>query len=220
MDLFEAINEYISSRLSSLPEIYHWNFNLTAFPDTEYNQIGNNSYERSRNLRNFIFNRLKDKSDQSDEFQIWYVTRWGGVRGNKPDTLNRYMNSSAEELVALGEKGIASWSKILSLRNPLKYPIYDARVAISLNSIQKKYNVSNPMFFPQLPSRNKKFVAKTQIEIKKSVFFRERSDPNFYLNYISILEKVTAVNVGFDIQDAEMILFATAPTVSEIWESN
>ena len=220
MDLFEAINEYISSRLSSLPEIYNWDFKLNAFPDPEYTKIGLNNYEQSRNLRNFIFNEIKNKSHNNDDFQIWYVTRWGGVRGNKPETLTRYTSSSIEELLALGEKGIASWSKMLSLRNPLKYPIYDARVAISLNSIQKKFNVSNPMFFPQLTSRNKKFVNKTQLKIKNSGFFIERSDPNFYLNYISILEQVAKRNVGFDIQDAEMILFATAPTLSAIWEAN
>lgn len=220
MDLFEAINEYISGRLNSLPEIYNWDFKLNAFPDPEYNKVGLSNYEQSRNLRNFIFSRIKDKSNQGDELQIWYVTRWGGVKGNKPDTLSRYTSSSIEELVALGEKGIASWSKILSLRNPLKYPIYDARVAISLNSIQKKFNVSNPMFFPQLPSRNKKFVAHTQVKIKNSGFFKEKSDPNFYLNYIAILEKVSERNFGFDIQDAEMVLFATAPTISEIWEAN
>lgn len=129
-----------------------------------------------------------------------------------------YINANVDQLISLGSKGIATWSKILSIRNPSKYAIYDARVAVSLNSIQKIYDVESPILFPQLASRNKSFVLQTQQIINNSRFFKNKCNTNFYLEYLDILSYATSKTNGFDIQDAEMVLFLNAEELSTTWE--
>ena len=65
-----------------------------------------------------------------------YVHEWGGVHSHADGTLERYAKTHTDDLIALGMTGISSWSKAISIRSPRQYPIYDARVAISLNALQ------------------------------------------------------------------------------------
>ena len=63
------------------------------------------------------------------DIATWYVSVWGGIRANKIGTIERYVRLSEEQLAASDLQGVATWSKILTVRNPNYYPIYDARVA-------------------------------------------------------------------------------------------
>ena len=51
--------------------------------------------------------------------------------------------------------GISSFSKILAIKGPDKYAIYDARVAVSLNAIQIIYQISSGVAFPYVLGRNR-----------------------------------------------------------------
>jgi hypothetical protein len=218
MNSVKVISDYISTQFDRLNDIYKWNFNLNHFPDKDYVQVGANPYQRSRHLREMIHNNILKKSPNSNEFQIWYVKNWGGVKTNKAETLHFYIDSQYEALLALHSKGIATWSKILSVRNPNQYAIYDARVAVSLNSIQKKFNVNESILFPQLISRNSSFVLPTQAAIKNSSFFKVDNVKNFYEIYLNILHDSVLKHDKYDIQDAEMVLFSNAEELSNVWK--
>ena len=69
--------------------------------------------------------------------------------------MEEYSKLSASQLIKNGKKGIASWSKAIVVHDPNEYAIFDARVAISLNCIQKLYGLNYAVLFPVLPSRNK-----------------------------------------------------------------
>ena len=218
MDSLKLISDYISTQFNRLNDIYKWNFNLNNFPDKAYVQVGANPYQRSRHLREMIHNNIVENSPSSNEFQIWYVKNWGGVKTNKAETLQFYIDSKYEELLDLHSKGIATWSKVLSVRNPNQYAIYDARVAVSLNSIQKKFNVNESILFPQLISRNSSFVLPTQAAIKKSSFFKSHNLKDFYEIYLNILRNSVSKHEKYDIQDAEMVLFSNAEELSSVWK--
>jgi hypothetical protein len=217
INISQALSDYLSNSYHLLGEIYQWDFNLKDFPDNSYVKVGDNDYQKSRHLRNFIHQQIEDKSIQSSQFEKWYVHNWGGVKTNKQETLQNYINSSSSELINNNIKGIATWSKILAVRNPSQFTIYDARVALSLNSIQKKFDVIDPVEFPHLPSRNKTFVIPAQVKIKKSGFFCNKKSINFYKFYIDLLQTTVKNQKLYDIQDAEMILFANAKNLSGVW---
>lgn len=213
----DAIFHYISENLSSLSADYKWKFDLKNFPDISYRQSGPDAYRKSRDLRWEIHRRITTEATRSTALQIWYVQEWGGVKANKLETLEGYIRSSDEALINLRFKGIATWSKILSVRDPSRYAIYDSRVAIALNSIQKKYEVKGSFLFPQLASRNVKFVLPTQRKIKNSTFFVNKDNSRFYKVYLEILQKVATNQDAYDLQDAEMVLFANAEKLSKVW---
>jgi hypothetical protein len=217
MDLNQALRHFLYDRIENLSQTYDWSFSMSGFPDSNYYASGESNYHKSRNLRNFIFERISEGSALSKGLQIWYVKNWGGVKRNSPETLEGYIKSSPEELFCLGTKGVATWSKILSVRNPSKFAIYDARVALSINSLQKKYKVDDPVLFPQLSSQNRTFVQPTQRRILSSRYFSNSIQENFYSEYISLLTRTVSTMKGFDIQDAEMVLFSCAEELSRIW---
>jgi hypothetical protein len=220
MDFHAAVSKYIKNNLNDLEKNYNWSFKMDGFPDSEYVLSGKSIYTQSRNLRKYINQQIKENANRSAIFQEWYVRNWGGVKGNKKETLEKYQRSDNSELISLKEKGIASWSKILCVRDPQEYAIYDARVAISLNSIQKLYKVSDPILFPLLISRNTSFVTPTQKLIRQSKFFTLKASNDFYSMYLDILKNSVKGSPKFDIQDAEMILFSNAAKLSKEWAPN
>lgn len=219
MDLLDALSNYLSEKFVKLPELYTWEFRLDKkkFPLVGYEKRGSNAYERSRNLRTDLHGEILKNSPFSKDLQIWYVQEWGGVRGNKLSTLEKYLQSDDAELIALNSKGIATWSKILSIREPSKYAIYDARVALALNSLQKKSNVKNAAMFPLLPTQNRKFAQDAAIKIKQSGFFKDNVGNDFYQQYLALLTNATKNLANIEIQDAEMILFSTSKDLCGVW---
>ena len=81
-----------------------------------------------RELRNVWINEPARRY----ELAAWYIRDWGGIRRNDDKTIQVYCDSAEAKLAASTWKGVATWSKILAIRNPDKYPIYDARVGASL----------------------------------------------------------------------------------------
>jgi hypothetical protein len=210
-----VISKYMEEHFASLSSTYQWDFDNEKFPVDGYSALGSNSYEKSRHLREYLNGLICQQHPLQIESQKWYVQHWGRVRGNKDETLNSYIASTYDDLIKLGTKGVATWSKILCVRDPKKYAIYDARVSIALNSIQKKSEIFSPMLFPLLPTQNRKFVGQSAKLIIESGFFKLKSS-NFYSDYLKILHQV-AVNKPWDIQDVEMALFSGAENLSNVW---
>lgn len=77
------------------------------------------------------------------------ILYWGGIHGNKPETLLSYarqlhivgmlpedaINMAMEEFYYGKQTGIASWSKILAAWEPDSFFIYDANVAVALQTM-------------------------------------------------------------------------------------
>jgi hypothetical protein len=74
--------------------------------------------------------------DEKIRIATWIVSDWGGIRRNSPMTILGYVNQADAERPATPFFGISSYSKILSIKDPHRYAIFDARVAASLNAIQ------------------------------------------------------------------------------------
>ena len=91
-----------------------------------------------------------------DRFELskWVVSDWGGVRGNRPETIFKYIDFAESSKVPPGLSGVASYSKILSIVQPERFAIYDARVAVAINAAQMMFG-SPGMAFPYIPGRNK-----------------------------------------------------------------
>lgn len=219
MKFQEALNMYLLHNVGKIKDNYQWDFPIEKFPLT-YRKKSKNDYLNSLDLRMFIHDAIRSNSPKSGELQIWYVKEWGRVRTNRPSTLDEYIITPSERLIERGERGIASWSKMLSVRDPSSYAIYDARVAMSLNTISLTQSGESNFFFPQLASRNKKIVA-AQSVIKSHIKLHGlRSERYFYRNYLDFLSKsVSQCGNKFSIQTAEMVLFADAEALSAHWQA-
>lgn len=212
MNIKQALVNFSKDNIGNLSSIYNWPINLEHLP-VELNIKGNDLYAKNIDLR-FQLNSSYLKSNTFEaKYNLlkWYIYNWGGVKTNNQETLELYTSSSPQELIERGSKGIASWSKALSIINPQEYAIYDARVAMSLNALQIINNVDNPLYYPPLLSRNKTINScKDQIKpvLQK---WKKVKDQEFYQTYLNLLKDV-ASDIGNDTShhDIEMLLFAYA----------
>jgi len=145
------------------------------------------------------------------EIADWYVRRWGGVRKNKPETLSGYVTASETDLLERGTAGIATWTKVLVVRDPERYAIFDARVATSLNALQLIHGHSDPILFPNLQNQNRT-IGDFQKWLQGRVKDRSRYIPKqaVYPAYLSILKDVAAGAGLPSLDEVEMVLFADA----------
>jgi hypothetical protein len=75
--------------------------------------------------------RIWSISNPSQRFAIakYYVSTWGGVPKNNDETLTGYVTQEPDSVISgNGKTGVASWSKVLCIRDPKKYAIFDARI--------------------------------------------------------------------------------------------
>lgn len=219
-DFLDFVNQNIHK-----VENYKWKkINLKGAPCCIELNDYDNDYKQNKILRSTLNKSLLQNYTEENKYLFfkWYIANWGGVRSNKEETLKLYAKSSIENLIALKKKGIASWSKALSIVDPKRYFIYDARVASALNSIQIIHNFKNPIYFPELGSRNtvisgesKKIKAynKRKNDLKK---WKKLGLSNFYNFYLDLL-KTTAEKLKdkkIDPEDIEMLLFSLSEALA------
>jgi hypothetical protein len=151
--------------------------------------------------------------DGTDEIKIslvrYYISTWGGVRRNPPKKIELYALQSPAQLIELGTQGVASWSKALCVQNPYRYAIYDARVAVSLNSLQIINKTDSPQFFPTLLGQNKRVNQASQIISKYAAENKWQllSSDKFYNKYLEVISE-TAKELSCELYTVEMLLFA------------
>jgi hypothetical protein len=145
------------------------------------------------------------------EIANWYVARWGGVRKNKPETLSGYVSAPEADLLDRGTAGIATWTKVLVVRDPERYAIFDARVATSLNALQLIHGHSDPILFPNLRNQNTA-IEDFQKWLRGRGHDRSRYLPRkaVYPTYLSILKDVAEGAGLSSLDEVEMVLFADA----------
>lgn len=143
------------------------------------------------------------------------MIKWGGITRGL-DKVPSMAHETPQELIARGLTRVATWSKIITLHDPKRYLIYDARVAFSLNHILRNAGLTDSVF-PMVSSRN------THIMQALAVFrdhgtplkFREEADgPSFYETYLNVAHK-TAHQLGLSAWKIEMALFARGPELAK-----
>lgn len=176
---------------------------------------GSDWYARNVDLKHRLHQVWRDHRDRRSCLERYYIVDWGGVRGNRPGTLDAYYGACADENIARGRTGIASWSKALCVRDPLQFAIFDARVAVSLNTLQiiHRGRVEVPVRFPVLPSQNARVKRANRLlkdHFKAHAWPAERA--SFYRDYLALCRSVATRlgNAGtlLPVYAVEMVLFA------------
>ena len=216
MLLKQAVNDYISNNLDKLHRDYRWTFDSGSLP-LNICPVGDNWFDKNISLRALLHKAWLNGS-QAERALIsnWYIVQWGGVRTNHKKTLEYYAIANPTLLLSLKEKGIASWSKSISVVEPDRYAIFDARVSSAINSLQIIYEVDNPKMFPILPSRNG--VIKIANERLKKLHWQKQDKKIFYQSNNNMLIDIVA-NLGgkVTLQMAEMVLFSRAEILANQW---
>ncbi|NIJ39521.1 hypothetical protein FHR22_004271 [Sphingopyxis panaciterrae] len=202
----KIIGEELARWLPSLRLIYTESHKLSAnFPGT--------APEKNIAFRKHLHKQWRiasAKGDKNEKIRLakHYVFDWGGVRSNKDETIERYASMHSRDLISLGMQGISSWSKIISLHSPRQYPIYDARVALSLNAMQAVLLGEIRLWF-NIPSTQIKTIP---IEAKRLRNLRvdgcriRRKET--YKTYLAYLDEM---GLGRRRQRTELLLFSASP---------
>jgi len=216
--LTEIIVEYSKKYINKNNDWYNWReINEDKLP------MGIELPEGNQYVKNVVLKKelnKKWKESKSDEDRLilikYYIATWGGIHTNSKESMEEYSKLSATQLIKNGKKGIASWSKAIVVHNPDEYAIFDARVAISLNCIQKLYGLKDAVLFPILPSRNKIVAIGNKLikDTAKSESWEKANEENFYTQYLKILNYV-AIELSTNISTIEMLLFAKAEEIVE-----
>jgi hypothetical protein len=191
---------------------YHWKIKDNSLPS------GIALPNENRVTRNLLLKeQLHSKWNQSDiktkgNLIEYYIVRWGGIRGNKPKTLDIYKTNTPQELINRGVNGVSSWSKALVLHNCNKYAIFDSRVSCSLNYLQIIYNSKKKILFPILASQNKEITTANKNLKEISRDWKKLGYNEFYNFYLKLLS-ATANELNTNISTIEMLLFAKATDI-------
>ena len=159
----------------------------------------------------------KEKFRVAEEF----VRVWGGVTRNKPERILEYVSEEPDDTRIRPVKGIATWSKILSIRDPEQFLIFDARVSFSLNAVfEHAGHGSDVVFFPKLPGRN---------TVLRNALLRQQALGRAWnidltlqggLLYPAYLALLHSISKQLDVPSIhlEMMLFARAPAFAQaLW---
>ena len=159
-------------------------------------------------------------SDEVDKKALarWIVADWGGVRSNRAATFDAHWQLIQLDVKQIPLQGIASYSKILTLKDCTQYAIYDARVAACLNAVQLQMKPEQPVFFPYIPSQNQHFRQWPKRENFVNVFPRrklvedrgwfELTKDETYATYLNLLHTLKKSFPGKEIYHFEMSLFS------------
>lgn len=199
--------------------------NTWANLDTEFDHkiYGNDRTKQIRRLKEHISETWK-YADQKTKTRLskWIIADWGGIKGNKYETILKHIERVDSPNLETPLKGIASYSKLLAFKNPKEFAIYDARVAASLNAVQIQLPCEGKIAFPYVPGRNTKiqgtrdnpgFVLKYPKMVLVKHGFEVLKNDDAYSTYLNLLRSVSQISSGLDISDIEMILFSRAEDI-------
>ena len=150
---FQGIVPFNNLGLEAAKSDYKWKLPETSFNEKPLDCNGTN-FEATVKLKLMLHEEWKSNPNSRKDIANWIVSKWGGIKTNRKQTLDKYYLSSLETNPQTSLSGIASFSKILAIKDPFKYAIYDARVAVSLNAVQMISKVSSGEVFPYIAGRN------------------------------------------------------------------
>ncbi|SDA96816.1 hypothetical protein SAMN03159443_05780 [Pseudomonas sp. NFACC15-1] len=210
--LENTLLSYATQHLPSLPNIYTWKFDTALVHHSFKWEIdGSNWYEKARALKRHVAQEWTASPEQRMALADYAVRVWGGVRGNALATMQGYVQTVSQGRVPDKHKGIASWSKVAAFSNPTEHAIFDARVAFSLNVLQRLHGDEQRWWFPHLAGRNTHLNAcwprlKTQAREQRWIRI---ATTDVYPTYIELLVNVSR-KLDVEIGDVEMLLFSKA----------
>lgn len=214
MTLENILDAFVKGKLTKTNDWYYWrSINPNNLPEGISLQPGN-QYAQNVELKLRLHKLWTNTSEEKKQYELahYYIAIWGGVRGNSKKTLESYVREEPVVTIKRGHKGVASWSKLLCVRNPRDYAIFDARVSVALNSLQVSGDVSNPFLFPLLSSRNR-VIKDGNKRIRDFAESRKwnKKNADFYCEYIKLLKAVAKKqNPTVPIYTIEMLLFSQA----------
>jgi hypothetical protein len=209
--------KFYNHKCDNIDVVYKWNINYHKLPDGIKLNEKKSLFHQNLNLKHDLTNRYKKNEKDKKEIKRlikYYISDWGGIHTNSDETLRSYCEKSPEFIIKNGKKGIASWSKALTVINFRQYAIFDARVSVSLNGLILQHIDEKTEFFPILPSRNKiikEFNQKLKIKLNKQDFI---NSDIFYQTYLDII-KIVAKELKVGIAEIEMLLFAYAEEIAK-----
>lgn len=210
--------------LELVPARYSWPLGpavVADAPDCLREQLGEaglegvaeGSYRQTRRLREALRQCWQNTANDRERFRLtwWFVKRWGGVTRISSCRLRKYARAKDEELAGRSSFGVSSWSKALALRDPGRFAIYDARVALALNAAQLLAGLGRGgVRFPSMHVSRSPEVRALAREVSAKVKRKGWSScREFYRFYIGVLRELKR-HEGLDLLDAEMTLFAHA----------
>lgn len=216
MDL-EELTKHLTTLVQSTLETHDWyQWRMPKTLPVGVSTVTGTGFEQTRALKQAISGLYSTDESRRVDLATYFVRVWGGVRGNRPETLESYVFKEAEELIAIRKfKGISSWSKVLHLREPDNYFIYDARIAVVLNLVQRNHSVTDPVLFHMPDSQNRliKPVRKLLAEKAKAEGWKP-APSDMYCQYNKLIFDVGR-RVGEHGDLVEMALFSKAPALAE-----
>lgn len=215
MNIKDALCLYCKDNLNDENDWYRWKKIDESKIPIEVKLPDGNSYFKNLSLKYELHKAWINEKDITKRGRIikYYIEDWGGIRSNKK-FMDDYISREPDRLLSFGKNGIASWSKALTIHNPNKYAIFDARVSISLNYLQFRFNTKNKVLYPILSSQNKRINESGRL-IKQIALLEgwgKVDSLTFYSDYLNLLKEVSEVN-DTDISTIEMLLFAKAESL-------
>jgi hypothetical protein len=223
MPLSTLIAEFVNQELiqKNHNEIYAWAVNEKFLPERIFIQ-GTNNLEKNLSLKYSLHKAwIEAENNQQRRCDLirYYISIWGGIKGNSSQTMNIYTSADADTLISRGLKGIASWSKALVLHNPDIYAIYDVRVVAAINYLQLlSANLEEKRRYVIISAGRNKKINQANSLINSSNLFKNwivlHTDLLYTKNYLPLLRE-SAELINTNISTIEMILFNSAPLLAE-----
>lgn len=206
--LAELLERFVDEERARLDDTYQWSI-PEPLPECAFDRDNDSHARANSRLKRALSAAWHNQPKHRGEIEQWFVVRWGRIRRNNAETMRRYASSTAEQLVEGGLSGIASWSKILVVRDPERYAIYDARVGAALNALQVVHRLEEPLLFPKVPSQNTVIREYQRNEVTVSDNARSVPKGSAYTSYLALIGQV-AKKLCVLIDVPEMTLFANA----------
>lgn len=146
-----ALCQFFRREVPRLPDTYDW-----KIPKIEgFSQSGHSRYQPNLNLKNYLTEQWESSPyERKLRLAKTIVSDWGGVRANSPETLKKYVTAISTHEPPTSLQGVASYSKIYAIVQPMRFAIYDARVAACLNAVQINAGIRQGVAFNYVPGRN------------------------------------------------------------------
>jgi hypothetical protein len=236
----DCVSEYLEGYVKNVEEHYLWSFNeekASKFTGYDFSSE-KNWYQKTKKLKEILQEKLNTQDTYESKIDIarYFIKDWGGVRIQETplrelvSTYSSFKGTDIKSALQLSIKGVSSWSKYLSLICDWA-PIYDSRVAYSLNTINF-ISGNTDIFYQMVEGRSSRLklldintlflqeklkngsISISEFEHKQfaSKLLKKYTTTNdkTYSIYVKLISDI-ANNLSTTTTDIEMLLFALAP---------
>lgn len=188
-------------------------FDYASYNTRSYADMWRMNIELHDAMNEYWNNTIGDDAAQ-DEFGLWVIQSWGGIRKHKEETLRKYLYQAKNFNSIDGKDGVASYSKLMAAKNCDRFFILDARVAVALNVLQLEYFGGHRYFFDVLSTQNGEISAFNKMYKRKqyeAIGYRV-FDGNMYAFFNELILKMAGY-LGVRGIEVEMMLFDNATNI-------